>query len=101
MRSCQLPGVLNDAQSNVEESFVDGLLDCPHYTRPEQLEGGVVPAVLLSGNHAEIARWRRKQSLGRTWLRRPDLLAEKSLSAEDTKLLEEFKREGGGRAADK
>jgi tRNA (guanine37-N1)-methyltransferase len=97
----QLPGVLNDAQSNVEESFVDGLLDCPHYTRPEQLEGGVVPAVLLSGNHAEIARWRRKQSLGRTWLRRPDLLAEKSLSAEDTKLLEEFKREGGGRAVDK
>jgi tRNA (guanine37-N1)-methyltransferase len=96
----QLPGVLNDAQSNVEESFVDGLLDCPHYTRPEQLGGGVVPAVLLSGNHAEIARWRRKQSLGRTWLRRPDLLAEKSLSAEDVKLLEEFKREGGGRAAD-
>jgi len=97
----QLPGVLNDAQSNVEESFVDGLLDCPHYTRPELLEDGVVPAVLLSGNHAEIARWRRKQSLGRTWLRRPDLLAEKSLSAEDAKLLEEFKREGGGRAAGK
>jgi tRNA (guanine37-N1)-methyltransferase len=97
----QLPGVLNDAQSNVEESFVDGLLDCPHYTRPEQLDGGVVPAVLLSGNHAEIARWRRKQSLGRTWLRRPDLLAEKSLSAEDAKLLEEFKREGGRRAGDR
>ena len=95
------PGVLNDAESAAQDSFADGLLDCPHYTRPEQLEGGVVPAVLLSGNHAEIARWRRKQSLGRTWLRRPDLLAEKSLSAEDTKLLEEFKREGGGRAADK
>ena len=73
----QLPGVLNDAQSNVEESFVDGLLDCPHYTRPNSSRGGAVPAVLLSGNHAEIARWRRKQSLGRTWLRRPDLLAEK------------------------
>ena len=92
----QLPGVLNDAQSNVEESFVDGLLDCPHYTRPEQLEGGAVPAVLMSGNHAEIARWRRKQSLGRTWLRRPDLLAQKRLSAEDMKLLDEFKRESGG-----
>lgn len=89
----QLPGVLNDAQSNVEESFVDGLLDCPHYTRPEEFEGGAVPAVLLSGNHAEIARWRRKQSLGRTWLRRPELLAERRLSAEDAKLLEEFKRE--------
>jgi len=84
----QLPGVLNDAQS-----FVEGLLDCPHYTRPEQSVGGAVPAVLLSGNHAEIARWRRKQSLGRTWLRRPDLLAQKSLSAEDARLLEEFKRE--------
>ena len=60
-----------------------------------------MPAVLLSGNHAEIARWRRKQSLGRTWLRRPDLLAEKSLSAEDAKLLEEFKREGSGRTGDR
>lgn len=89
----QLPGVLNDAQSKVEESFVDGLLDCPHYTRPERLAGGAVPAVLLSGNHAEIARWRRKQSLGRTWLRRPDLLAVRSLSADDAKLLDEFKRE--------
>jgi tRNA (guanine37-N1)-methyltransferase len=97
----QLPGALNDAESAQQESFVDGLLDCPHYTRPEQLAGGVVPAVLLSGNHAEIARWRRKQSLGRTWQRRPDLLAEKSLSAEDAKLLEEFKRESGGRAVDK
>jgi tRNA (guanine37-N1)-methyltransferase len=89
----QLPGVLNDAQSNVEESFVDGLLDCPHYTRPEELAAGAVPAVLLSGDHAEIARWRRKQSLGRTWLRRPDLLAAKRLSAEDAKLLDEFKRD--------
>ena len=89
----QLPGVLNDAQSSVEESFVEGLLDCPHYTRPEELAGGAVPAVLLSGDHAEIARWRRKQSLGRTWLRRPDLLAAKRLSAEDAKLLDEFKRD--------
>jgi tRNA (guanine37-N1)-methyltransferase len=97
----QLPGVLNDAQSNVEASFVDGKLDCPHYPRPEELEGGVVPPVLMSGNHAEIARWRRKQSLGRTWLRRPDLLAQKSLSAEDAKLLEEFKREGGGTTVQK
>jgi tRNA (guanine37-N1)-methyltransferase len=97
----QLPGVLNDAQSNVEESFVDGLLDCPHYTRPEQSAGGAVPAVLLSGNHAEIARWRRKQSLGRTWLRRPDLLAAKSLSAEDAKLLDEFRREDGGTTVQK
>jgi tRNA (guanine37-N1)-methyltransferase len=91
----QLPGVLNDAQSNIEESFVDGVLDCPHYTRPEQWAGGDVPAVLLSGNHAEIARWRRKQSLGRTWLRRPDLLAGRELSVKDAKLLEEFKREQG------
>ena len=89
----QLPGALNDAQSKVEESFVDGLLDCPHYTRPERFAGSAVPAVLLSGNHAEIARWRRKQSLGRTWQRRPDLLARRTLSADDAKLLEEFKRE--------
>ena len=89
----QLPGVLNDVRSNVEESFVDGLLDCPHYTRPEVHAGRVVPAVLLSGDHAAIARWRRKQSLGRTWLRRPDLLAGRSLSEEEARLLEEFKRE--------
>jgi len=62
----QLPGVLNDAQSNVEESFVEGFLDCPHYTRPEELAGGAVPPVLLSGDHAEIARWRRQQSLDRS-----------------------------------
>jgi tRNA (guanine37-N1)-methyltransferase len=89
----QLPGVLNDAQSKVEESFVDGLLDCPHYTRPEVYGGAAVPPVLLSGNHAAVARWRRKQSLGRTWLRRPDLLSDRSLTAEEAKLLEEFKRE--------
>jgi tRNA (guanine37-N1)-methyltransferase len=87
----QLPGVLNDERSNVEESFVDGLLDCPQYTRPETYAGLKVPAVLLSGDHAAIARWRRKQSLGRTWLRRPDLLAMRPLSEEDARLLEEFK----------
>ena len=90
-----LPGALNDAQSSVEESFVDGLLDCPHYTRPEIYAGRAVPAVLLSGNHAEIARWRLKQSLGRTWQRRPDILAARGMSAEEAALLEEFRREQG------
>ena len=89
----QLPGVLNDARSNVEESFVADLLDCPHYTRPEHYEGSAVPPVLLSGDHAAIARWRRKQSLGRTWLRRPELLAARAMSDEEAKLLEEFKLE--------
>jgi tRNA (guanine37-N1)-methyltransferase len=89
----QLPGALNDAQSSVQESFVDGLLDCPHYTRPEAYEGHAVPAVLLSGDHARIARWRLKQALGRTWLRRPELLAARTLNTEEKKLLEEFKQE--------
>ena len=89
----QLPGALNDAQSSVEESFVDGLLDCPHYTRPEVYEGRSVPEVLLSGDHARIARWRLKQSLGRTWLRRPDLVAARELTGEEAKLLEEFRQE--------
>jgi tRNA (guanine37-N1)-methyltransferase len=89
----QLPGALNDAQSSVQESFVAGLLDCPHYTRPENYEGHAVPAVLLSGDHAQIARWRLKQSLGRTWLRRPDLIAACHLSGVELALLEEFKRE--------
>ncbi|HEY1458510.1 MAG TPA: tRNA (guanosine(37)-N1)-methyltransferase TrmD [Casimicrobiaceae bacterium] len=88
----QLPGVLNDERSNIEESFVDGLLDCPHYTRPEHYAGMAVPPVLLSGDHAAIARWRRKQALGRTWLRRPDLFSG-AMSNEDTKLLQEFKNE--------
>ena len=70
----QLPGALNDEQSAQQDSFAAGLLDCPHYTRPEVLEGVAVPDVLLSGHHAEIRRWRLKQSLGRTWERRPDLL---------------------------
>ena len=88
-----LPGALNDAQSSVEDSFVGGLLDCQHYTRPEIYAGRAVPSVLLSGNHAEIARWRLKQSLGRTWLRRPDILAARGMSREEAALLDEFKRE--------
>ena len=89
----QLPGALNDAASAAEESFADGLLDCPHYTRPESYEGLAVPPVLLSGHHAEIRRWRLKQALGRTWLRRPELIAGRSLSREEISLLEEFKQE--------
>ena len=89
----QLPGATNDPQSIESESFVDGLLDCPHYTRPDVHEGIVVPPVLMSGNHAEIRRWRLKQSLGRTWQRRPDLLRSRSLSKEEERLLEEFRRE--------
>lgn len=89
----QLPGALNDAESAQQESFVEGLLDCPHYTRPEVFRGVRVPEVLLSGHHAAIRRWRLKQSLGRTSLRRPDLLAERGLSAEESSLLEEFRQE--------
>jgi tRNA (guanine37-N1)-methyltransferase len=89
----QVPGVLGDADSAAQESFVRGLLDCPHYTRPEVYDGLSVPAVLLSGNHAEIARWRLKQSLGRTWERRPDLIGRMALSAEQRALLEEYQRE--------
>jgi tRNA (guanine37-N1)-methyltransferase len=89
----QLPGVLNDAQSKLEESFVDGLFDWPQYTRPEVYEGIAVPSVLLSGDHAAVARWRHKQALGRTWLRRPELLVARGLSAEDAVLLDEFRQE--------
>ncbi len=89
----RLPGALGDEDSAEQDSFVDGLLDCPHYTRPEQYGGRQVPEVLLSGDHARIARWRKKQALGRTWLRRPDLLAMRSLSEDERALLEEFKRE--------
>jgi tRNA (guanine37-N1)-methyltransferase len=90
----QLPGALNDELSAVEESFVAGLLDCPHYTRPEMYEGMKVPDVLLSGNHEAIRRWRLKQALGRTWQRRPDLIGARVLSGEEAKLLAEFQREG-------
>ena len=92
----QLPGALNTAGSAQEDSFVDGLLDCPHYTRPERYEDEAVPEVLLSGNHAAIRRWRLKQSLGRTWLRRPDLLGARPLSKTELKLLEEFRQEQAG-----
>ncbi|OPZ06930.1 MAG: tRNA (guanine-N(1)-)-methyltransferase [Alphaproteobacteria bacterium ADurb.BinA305] len=92
----QLPGALNTAGSAQEDSFADGLLDCPHYTRPERYEDERVPEVLLSGNHAAIRRWRLKQSLGRTWLRRPDLLAARQLSKTELKLLEEFRQEQAG-----
>jgi tRNA (guanine37-N1)-methyltransferase len=88
-----LPGALGDAGSAAADSFSSGLLDYPHYTRPEDLDGERVPAVLLSGDHAAIAAWRRKQALGRTWLRRPDLLRAASLEARDRALLEEFIRE--------
>ncbi|TWI04782.1 tRNA (guanine37-N1)-methyltransferase [Luteimonas cucumeris] len=87
-------GALNDAESAAQDSFAaDGLLDCPHYTRPVEHELGTVPEVLMSGNHAGIARWRRQQALGRTWQRRPELLDEAALSAADRKLLEAFKAE--------
>ncbi len=88
-----IPGVLNDALSAQEDSFVNGLLDCPHYTRPEEYRGMAVPDVLMSGNHAKISQWRLKQSLGRTWLRRPDLLAARKLNKVETRLLAEFQRE--------
>ena len=95
----QLPGVLGDAESAEQDSFVQGLLDCPHYTRPEMFanskffNGEAVPPVLLSGNHAEIQRWRLQQSLGRTWLRRPELLAKRDLTKEESRLLEAFQKE--------
>jgi len=89
----KLPGVLNDSESAQQDSFSGGLLDWPHYTRPEEWKGARVPEVLMSGNHAAIARWRRKQALGRTWERRPDLVDEKSLTKEDRQMLEEYRRE--------
>ncbi|HQR59839.1 MAG TPA: tRNA (guanosine(37)-N1)-methyltransferase TrmD [Methylophilaceae bacterium] len=88
-----LPGTLGDADSAAEDSFVDGLLDCPHYTRPEVYEGMQVPEVLLSGNHKEIKRWRLKQSLGRTRDKRPDLLAARLLTKEESRLLAEYEQE--------
>lgn len=88
-----LPGALGDENSAQQDSFMDGLLDCPHYTRPELYEGRAVPQVLLNGNHQEIERWRLKQALGRTWLRRPDLLEAKQLTDEQQRLLQEFQEE--------
>lgn len=89
----QLPGSLGDADSAAEDSFVDGLLDCPHYTRPELYAGERVPEVLLSGNHAKIKQWRLKQSLARTRARRPDLLVGRPLSREESRLLREIETE--------
>ncbi len=89
----QLPGVLGDEDSAQADSFVNGLLDFPHYSRPEMFHDMVVPEVLLSGDHAAIERWRMKQSLGRTWLRRPDLLQRLELNAEQQQLLDEFIQE--------
>jgi tRNA (guanine37-N1)-methyltransferase len=89
----QLPGTLNDAQSAQQDSFVNGLLDCPHYTRPETYAGERVPEVLLSGHHADIERWRLKASLARTLHRRPELLAKRALSPTERKLLADILRE--------
>ena len=88
-----LPGSLGSGLSAQSDSFSDGFLEHAQYTRPECIDGQPVPAVLLSGNHAEIERWRRKQALGRTWLKRPDLLREVVLSEIDRGLLEEFQAE--------
>ncbi len=88
-----LPGVLGDADSAQQDSFVQGLLDCPHYTRPEVYKGEGVPEVLMSGHHAEIEKWRLKQALGRTWQRRPDLLAKRQLTKQEARLLAEYQQE--------
>jgi tRNA (guanine37-N1)-methyltransferase len=88
-----VPGALGHAQSAEQDSFTEGLLDCPHYTRPEEFEGLRVPDVLLSGNHEHIRRWRLKQALGRTWLKRPDLLPAVKLTEEQQRLLTEFRRD--------
>ena len=90
-----LPGVLGDERSSVEESFAQGLLDWPHYTRPEMFEGQAVPAVLLSGDHADIRRWRLEQALARTAERRPDLLRTSQLPGEAQRLLKEIQDRGG------
>jgi tRNA (guanine37-N1)-methyltransferase len=87
-----LPGTLGSAESAVQESFTDGLVDWPHYTRPALVDGDAVPEVLASGDHAAIRRWRLQQALGRTWLRRPELLERRGMNSEERALLEEFKR---------
>jgi len=88
-----IPGALGHAQSAEQDSFTEGLLDCPHYTRPEVFDGREVPPVLLSGDHEKIRRWRLQQALGRTWLKRPDLLQDKDLTEEQHKLLTDFRRD--------
>ncbi len=94
-----LPGVLGHAESAEQDSYMNGLLDFPQYTRPDDLDGRSVPEVLLSGDHAAIERWRLQQALGRTWLRRPDLLEQRELSAQEQRLLEEFIRTHQGASA--
>lgn len=94
----QLPGALNDAESAAQDSFADGLLDCPHYTRPERYDATQVPAVLLSGDHAAIRRWRRKQAVGRTWQRRLDLLDRRGLHGDEPALLAEYQLEASRKA---
>jgi len=89
----RLPGSLNDSESASQDSFSEGLLDWPHYTRPEEWNGARVPEALVSGNHATIRRWRRMQALGRTWDRRPELVEEAKLSPEDRQLLDEYRRQ--------
>ena len=90
-----ITGVLGDENSAIQDSFMNGLLDCPHYTRPEDIDGQAVPEVLLGGNHKAIEQWRMKQALGRTWLRRPELLNELTLSDEQQRLLQAFQLEHG------
>ena len=87
-----IPGALHDERSSIQDSFVNGILDHPHYTRPAKFNGHLVPEVLLSGSHQAIERWRRTQALGKTWLKRPDLLEHLVLSPEDKQLLAEFKQ---------
>jgi tRNA (guanine37-N1)-methyltransferase len=87
-----LPGVLGHEDSSLEESYTSGLLDCPQYTRPEIVDGLAVPAVLLRGDHEAVRRWRLKQALGRTWLKRPALLSARALTPEEQELLDEFKK---------
>lgn len=95
-----VPGVLGHDQSAQQDSFMEGLLDCPHYTRPEDYEGQLVPEVLLSGNHEKIRQWRLKQALGRTWQRRPDLLTALELTTEQQKLLTEYLDENAENSSD-
>ena len=95
-----LPGVLGHEDSAQQDSFMTGLLDCPHYTRPEMLDGAQVPDVLLSGHHGEIERWRLQQALGRTWLRRPDLLEQLELTREQQVLLDAFIAEQADQVSD-
>jgi len=94
-----VPGTLGSSESAVQESFSDGLLDWPHYTRPPTDSAGGVPGVLIGGDHAAIRRWRLREALGRTWLRRPEMLERRGMSAEERLLLEEFKRERVASAA--